>query len=335
MMITGCTGGEEFTPEKSKIVEGKFAPKLSVKARYKLADGKPFEKDLNVDHFWTSPSSGDTKQIQPDLDCGIYPDENELFLPTNNNTKMPEQPDLQKIHDAIYPAGSSRSHYMHVIPNSHFWTDLTQIRYSIDHELEKQKRKLEVKGNNTIYVGEPLDREYILVGLNNSIKNGYELKQDKNVKLNPADFIIFQSIKSMIEYVESERFNLKGFSSIISNTINVGLNLTNGLKMERKEIYKRLDGQRDYQDITWVARRTANGTPDEEKSISEWLTYMEHHLNKVKEAIYYLKDDEALAEIRKVTALGVRAMEIHGCPERKIPVSVTINVKDDNCDSKK
>jgi hypothetical protein len=47
---------------------------------------------------------------------------------------------------------------------------------------------------------------------------------------------------------------------------------------------------------------------------------MEHHLNKAKNSVYYLNQNEALAEIRKVTALGVRTMEIHGCPSRKFPV---------------
>ena len=34
-------------------------------------------------------------------------------------------------------------------------------------------------------------------------------------------------------------------------------------------------------------------------------------------AVHYLNQEEALAEIRKVTALGVVTLETHGCPERK------------------
>lgn len=89
--------------------------------------------------------------------------------------------------------------------------------------------------------------------------------------------------------------------------------------MERQEVYKRIDTERDYQDIRWTPRREKNGTPDEEKPVAEWINYMECHLAKAKEAVYFLKDEEALAEVRKVTALGVRAMELHGCPERVIP----------------
>lgn len=329
MTVTGCTGDERVIPnvpkeDREKLYLGvdKEKPNWNIvgdnriRKVFKIPVGNIPADEVEDYIRKVSEKFKKATQIQPELiNCDIFPKNDEdicYFLPTNNN----------KMH----------ANYIHVIPNSHFWTDLAQIRYSIDHELERQKRELEIKDNNTIYVGEPLDREYILIGLNNSIKNSYELKQDKKVKMNSSHYAVFESIESMIEYVQSKIFNLEDLRDMISNTINVGINLTNGLKMERKEVYKRLDGERDYQDKTWVARRTANGTPDKEKSIAEWLTYMEHHLNKVKEAIYYLKDDEALAGIRKVTALGVRAMEIHGCPERIMPERIGgIDVKKSSC----
>lgn len=386
--MTGFTGGVDPTPKKNKIIEGKFAPKLSIKSRYKLADEKPFEKDsLHVDHFWTPPT-GDTKLnynivgdnrikkvfkidvgnipdeeiedyvrkvaekfkkttlIQPDLDCGIYPNENEIFLPTNIEKEMkknmPEQPNLQKIHDALYPKGSS-ARYMHVIPNSHFWTDLDQILRSIDHELSRQKHETEIKDSNVIYVGEHLTRDYILIGLGNSLTHGYKLKQNKEVKLSPEHFIAFTSIEQMIEWVESEKFNLDGLSFLITNTINIGINLTNGIKMERTEIYKRIDAERKYQDIVGESGQRGD-TPDEEKPVSEWVNYIEYHLSKAKDKVYHLRKEDALEELRKVAALAVRAMEIHGCPERRMPSRIgNININpdnttckcDDNCDCKK
>jgi hypothetical protein len=86
--------------------------------------------------------------------------------------------------------------------------------------------------------------------------------------------------------------------------------------MRRTEVYSRIDGERDYQDKTWVARRTLEGTPDEEKPVAEWINYIEYHLSKAKERVYHLDTQGALAEVRKVAALAVRTMEIHGCPER-------------------
>jgi hypothetical protein len=371
MTVTGSTGGEESTPKKSIVIEGKIAPKLSVKARYKLADGKPFiPVDMRVDQdICFPPLSGDTPnwnivgdnrirkvfkidvgnipddevedyirkisekfkkatQIQPDLDCGIYPDENELFLPTNvekdMEKKMPEQPNLEKIHDALYPKGNA-AHYMHVIPNSHFWTDLKQITYSIELELSRQKRELEVKDNKSIYIGEPLTRDYILIGLGNSLMRGYKLKQNKNnsisfeLKLTSSDNVVFNSIEDMIEYAQSDKFNLEDFSNMISNTINIGFNLTNGRKMERNDVYKRIDAERKYQDLRWSGDLRVGDVPDEEKPVAEWINYIEYHLSKAKDCNYHLKTNHALEEIRKVAALAVRAMEIHGCPERRMP----------------
>jgi len=89
--------------------------------------------------------------------------------------------------------------------------------------------------------------------------------------------------------------------------------------MDRKEVYKRLDVERDYQDLRWSPRRDANGTPDDEKSIAEWITYMEYHLNSGKNEVYCLNDEEALAHVRKIGALAIRCLELHGCPERIIP----------------
>ena len=45
-------------------------------------------------------------------------------------------------------------------------------------------------------------------------------------------------------------------------------------------------------------------------------------LNKAKENNYDFNDEETINNIRKITALGVRAMEIHGAPLRKIPVKL-------------
>ena len=95
--------------------------------------------------------------------------------------------------------------------------------------------------------------------------------------------------------------------------------------MLRKDVYKCIDKERNYQDLRWSPERTKNGTPDEEKPPAEWINYIEYHLSKAKEMVYYLKDEEALAEIRKVAALAVRCLELHGCPERTIPEDLLNN----------
>ena len=94
--------------------------------------------------------------------------------------------------------------------------------------------------------------------------------------------------------------------------------------MERKEVYNRIDGERDYQDSKWTEReqQRLGFVPDDEKSVAEWILYIENHLNKAKNNVYYLNEGLALDEIRKVAALAVRTMEIHGCPSRKNPIEI-------------
>ena len=95
--------------------------------------------------------------------------------------------------------------------------------------------------------------------------------------------------------------------------------------MERREVYQHIDIEREYQDLRWSPRRDENGTPDNDKQPAEWINYMEYHLAKAKEAIYMLDEEDALGHIRKLTALGVRCIEIHGCPERIIPIELLGN----------
>lgn len=91
--------------------------------------------------------------------------------------------------------------------------------------------------------------------------------------------------------------------------------------MERKEVYHLIDGERDYQDKRWdndsETRSGKSDTLDENKSIAEWLNYIEFHLGEAKHAVYALEPKKATASLRKIAALSVRAMEIHGAPERK------------------
>lgn len=254
-----------------------------------------------------------------------------------NKIKKPETPDYDKIRSILYPSGNTniqRANYMAVVPNSHFWTDLAQIKYSIELELQRMKDESRRENTDTIYVGEPLTKEYILIGLNNSIKNGYKLKPTfkEDIKMSRGKIPIFATIEQMIEYVQSENFILEMFGVIIDETIKNEINLTNGLKMRRTEVYSCIDGERDYQDAVWGVRRERDSTPDEEKPVAEWINYIEYHLSKAKERVYHLDTQGALTEVRKVAALAVRTIEIHGCPERIVENDCPGGK---NCDCKK
>ncbi len=216
--------------------------------------------------------------------------------------------------------------YSQVVPNSHFWTDLEQLLVFFDYQ--------------------ELSREYLLTGLKNTMMQGYGLQKLRQITATTKPY--FENIISMAEYVDKE-YNKDMFVKMLKNTIDNGIDLIEGKKvykinvgnipedeiddyvkriakqfkthsiMERKEVYNRIDTERDYQDLRWSPRREKNNTPDEQKPPAEWLNYIEYHLSKAKEKVYMLEDENALAEVRKIAALAVRCLELHGCPERIIP----------------
>ena len=60
--------------------------------------------------------------------------------------------------------------YYEVIPNSYFWTDLKQLIFTI--ELSKQPVP-----EDTINLMPTVDIDYILIGLKNTLKQGYNLSK--------------------------------------------------------------------------------------------------------------------------------------------------------------
>lgn len=87
--------------------------------------------------------------------------------------------------------------------------------------------------------------------------------------------------------------------------------------MERSEVYKILDGERDYQD-----RATADPSrPDmiEDFHVGDALTAMRVLLRKAEDFWYIGAEphQEAMAFIRKIGGICVKLGEEHGMPERK------------------
>jgi hypothetical protein len=88
--------------------------------------------------------------------------------------------------------------------------------------------------------------------------------------------------------------------------------------MKREDVYKLIDGERDYQNKRWddvIPSGTHTHTPE------EWIVYMEDYLSEAK---HILSRNEApgcyfaaMAIIRKVTAMGVAAMEQNETPTRE------------------
>jgi len=83
-------------------------------------------------------------------------------------------------------------------------------------------------------------------------------------------------------------------------------------QLNRKEVYDIINEERDYQDNKW-----GGGDHDETRSVSDWLIYMRIYLTKAENALYESSVEDAMDAVRKITAMGVAAMESKGCPKRK------------------
>jgi len=86
----------------------------------------------------------------------------------------------------------------------------------------------------------------------------------------------------------------------------------------RAEVYAAIDSERDYQDRRWNKDTT---TSEGLHSWSEWIAYMEDYLAEAKHLLArnaQQTTERPVAEImRKVTAMGVKAMEQRGAPHRQ------------------
>lgn len=77
--------------------------------------------------------------------------------------------------------------------------------------------------------------------------------------------------------------------------------------MERSEVYRAIDSEREYQDAKW-------GTVEENPhSINEWLFIINHYWCKATE----IHNPDALNNLRKIAAVAIAALEQHGCPTRE------------------
>lgn len=87
--------------------------------------------------------------------------------------------------------------------------------------------------------------------------------------------------------------------------------------MEREQVYKLIDGERDYQDQLGGDR--SDGHP---RSVGDYVTMLSHYQTKSVAAwTDNPGDSQALAVIRKIAAIAVHCMEQHGAPHRIMPTS--------------
>ncbi len=86
--------------------------------------------------------------------------------------------------------------------------------------------------------------------------------------------------------------------------------------VSRQKVYSAIDTERKYQDDQLGNAKRHPGQPA--MTPGEYILCMEQYLDDARQA--WRKPDggiNCMEHIRKVTALGVGAMELHGAPERK------------------
>ena len=80
--------------------------------------------------------------------------------------------------------------------------------------------------------------------------------------------------------------------------------------MKREDVYKLIDGEREYQDSRWNADTTASAGLH---SPEEWVMYMEDYLTEAKHILsrenVQTAYPKAMEIVRKVAAMAICAME--------------------------
>ena len=82
--------------------------------------------------------------------------------------------------------------------------------------------------------------------------------------------------------------------------------------MKRKDVYKLIDGERDYQDAKPPRPEGDAVTP-----VANWILYIQQHLGRASNQIYWLDEAAALEDIRKIAALAIACMEYNDTEARK------------------
>lgn len=87
--------------------------------------------------------------------------------------------------------------------------------------------------------------------------------------------------------------------------------------MKRTEVYEAISSEREYQDTVRKIEEK-DTTPDSEKSVADFIIFIENKLNEAKKNIYNLDKEGALDDIRKIAGICVACGEAHGFKKRNI-----------------
>jgi hypothetical protein len=90
----------------------------------------------------------------------------------------------------------------------------------------------------------------------------------------------------------------------------------------RAEVYAAIDSERDYQQAM-AAKAHGDPSNDYTKSLENFALYIDDYVRELKTQLSRTWGPDAyagaLATTRKIAALSVAAMEVHGAPSRTTP----------------
>jgi len=90
--------------------------------------------------------------------------------------------------------------------------------------------------------------------------------------------------------------------------------------MERLEVYELIDGERKYQEERHAELLKDTPHSDANHSVGDWLIFIKEHVARGMSLVYHLDSESALAQVRKIAALGVACMEHNDTRTRKSEV---------------
>jgi hypothetical protein len=77
-------------------------------------------------------------------------------------------------------------------------------------------------------------------------------------------------------------------------------------RLSREEVFNIINKEREHQEKKWGIKH------DDNHPISDWLIFMRKYLNEAENALYESNCDGVMTAIKKITLLGVAAMESKG-----------------------